>query len=138
MGEAAPEAVAAADRAGAVTGHATHLCPRCMTAVTVTGDPECGPAVHALTGREHGEDGHIVAPIDPGLLRAADVRDRKADSGALAALRLAWGDIYMFGHDEEGYWAASHSLSSAGGILRADTPEELGGLCAAESGAGPA
>jgi hypothetical protein len=50
-------------------------------------------------------------------------------SRALEALRLAWGDVYMFGRDERGYWAARPAAGS--GILSAGTPEELGMLCAA-------
>jgi hypothetical protein len=50
---------------------------------------------------------------------------------ALEALRLAWGDVYMFGHDEQGYWAARlHRPGTE--ILRADTPEELGKLLTAD------
>lgn len=55
----------------------------------------------------------------------------EAVSQALEALRLAWGDAYMFGHDEQGYWAARlHRPGTE--ILRADTPEELGKLLAAD------
>lgn len=57
----------------------------------------------------------------------------EAVSGALRALRLAWGDEFMLGHDERGYWAARRR--PGGGVLRAGTPRELGGLCAAATGA---
>ena len=64
---------------------------------------------------------------------AGGVTDSEHDleevSEALGALRLAWGDIYMFGHDEKGYWAAGHRPGTE--ILRAETAEQLGTLCAA-------
>jgi hypothetical protein len=62
-------------------------------------------------------------------------RDLEAVSRALGALRLAWGDVYLFGHDEQGYWAARPRAGTA--ILRGETPEELGILCAAGFEAGP-
>jgi hypothetical protein len=50
---------------------------------------------------------------------------------ALKVLQSAWGDLYMFGHDEQGPWAARlHRPGTE--ILRADTPEELGKLLAAD------
>jgi hypothetical protein len=52
-------------------------------------------------------------------------------SEALRALRLAWGDVYTFGHDEQGYWA-ERLHGPAAGRLRAGTPEELGKLLAAD------
>jgi hypothetical protein len=79
---------------------------------------------------------------------AADFeRDLGAVSHGLAALRAAWGDVFLFGHDERGYWAAPPSAGK--GWMCADTPEELGNQCAdfmeaeaasaagAEAGAGP-
>jgi hypothetical protein len=57
-------------------------------------------------------------------------------SEALRALRLAWGDTYMFGHDERGYWAARHHRPGTE-ILRAETAEQLGSLCAADFEAKP-
>ncbi|HEY1619663.1 MAG TPA: hypothetical protein VGG25_18725 [Streptosporangiaceae bacterium] len=62
--------------------------------------------------------------------------DLEEVSEALRALRLAWGDIYMFGHDEKGYRAARHH-SPGTEILRAETAEELGSLCAADFEAEP-
>jgi hypothetical protein len=71
---------------------------------------------------------------------ARDMADIEHDldlvSRALEALRLAWGDVYMFGHDEKGYWAARHGRPGAE-ILRAETAEELGLLCAADFEADP-
>jgi hypothetical protein len=64
MNEAAPQAAMAAERA---TGQ---VCRRCVGGVTVKGDPEWGPAVHAATGRERGADGHLVAPIDASIVQA--------------------------------------------------------------------
>ena len=54
-------------------------------------------------------------------------------SNVLQALRLAWGDVYLFGHDERGYWAAGCPGS---GIKRAETPEALGRLLAGDPAAG--
>ena len=66
--------------------------------------------------------------------RTADGHNRLATvSEALEALRAKWGDARIFGHGEQGYWAAGHPGS---GVLRAGTPEELDALCAGEPGAG--
>lgn len=43
---------------------------------------------------------------------------------ALSCLRLVFGDEFEIGHDEEGYWAYRHG--EIGGLMRADTPVELG------------
>lgn len=59
--------------------------------------------------------------------------DLAAVSRALLVLRLAWGDVYLFGHDEQGYWAARYHAGT--GVLRAETPEEMGERCAADCGA---
>ena len=64
---------------------------------------------------------------------ADGARDLETVSRALEALRLAWGDKWLFGHDEKGYWAAGRPGS---GIRRAGTPEELGELLV--GGSGPA
>ena len=45
---------------------------------------------------------------------------------ALTYLRLLWGDEFMIGHDEQGYWAAPHG--QIGHIMRAGSPDELGEL----------
>ena len=45
---------------------------------------------------------------------------------ALGYLRQLWGDEFMIGHDEQGYWAAPNG--QIGHIIRADDPEELGEL----------
>lgn len=44
---------------------------------------------------------------------------------ALSYLRLLWGDEFMIGHDEQGYWAARHG-QVGGPILRAAWPGDLG------------
>lgn len=62
--------------------------------------------------------------------------DLAAASQALGALRLAWSNVYMFGHDEKGYWAARPDRPGTG-ILRADTPGELGNLLTGDSGPEP-
>jgi hypothetical protein len=54
----------------------------------------------------------------------------------LAALRMHWGDVYVFGHDEQGYWAVRR-LCPGSGMLRGETAEELGALVAAEIKANP-
>ena len=61
--------------------------------------------------------------------------DLEAVSQALEALRPAWGDVYMFGHDEKGHWVARHHAGK--GVLRAETPKELGELCTADFEADP-
>jgi hypothetical protein len=63
-------------------------------------------------------------------------RDLEEVSEALRALRLAWGDTYMLGHDEKGYWAARHHRPGTE-ILRAETAEELGSRCVADFEAEP-
>lgn len=60
-------------------------------------------------------------------------RELETVSNMLQALRMAWGDVYMLGHDERGYWAAGGPGS---GIKRAETPEELGKLLAGDPAAG--
>jgi hypothetical protein len=60
-----------------------------------------------------------------------DVRNLLAVSLALGSLQAAWGGIYMFGHDGDGYWAARLHRPGTG-ILRAETAEELGQLCAGD------
>ena len=59
-----------------------------------------------------------------------------AVSDALMSLRLVWGDQCEFGHDERGYWAVPLDRPEAE-KLRADTPEELGQLLAADPAAAP-
>jgi hypothetical protein len=41
---------------------------------------------------------------------------------ALAALRLAWGGAYEFGHDRRGYWARRRG---GGGVITAAGPDRL-------------
>jgi hypothetical protein len=72
MKEAAPQAAKAADRV--IPRCAAHMCRKCTQAVTVTGDPEWGPAVHTATDDEFGADGHLVAPIDADIARAVMAR----------------------------------------------------------------
>jgi hypothetical protein len=71
---------AAGERSGIALPRATTVCRSCVQAVTVTGDREWGGAVHTATRRELGSDGHLVAPIGAGLVRAAMAR--KAGEGA--------------------------------------------------------
>lgn len=61
--------------------------------------------------------------------------DLAAVSQALEALRLAWGDSYMTGHDGKGYWAARPDR--IGSLMRAGTPGELGRLLAGDFGTDP-
>lgn len=54
------------------------ICRQCGDDVTITGpgpftggsvdSRDLAPAIHAGTGREAGEDGHAVAPIDSAIL----------------------------------------------------------------------
>ena len=60
--------------------------------------------------------------------QAADIEQ------ALGYLRLLWGDEFLIGHDEQGYWAAPHG--QIGHIIRADDPDELGELMNDYPGAG--
>ena len=46
---------------------------------------------------------------------------------ALGYLRLLWGDEFLIGHDEQGYWATRHG-DVGGPIMRADDPGKLGEL----------
>ena len=46
---------------------------------------------------------------------------------ALSYLRLLWGDEFLIGHDEQGYWATRHR-DVGGRIMRADDPGKLGAL----------
>ena len=67
---------------------------------------------------------------------AAAARGVTTVSQALEAPRLAWGDVYMFGRDEEGYWAARPDRPGTG-IHRAGDPEELCRLLADDFGSEP-
>jgi hypothetical protein len=58
---------AAGGRTSAMPLHATHVCRKCREPVRVQG----GKAVHSPTNREAGPDGHVAAPIEASLLRAA-------------------------------------------------------------------
>ncbi len=62
-----------------------------------------------------------AAPQAAGGTHTEDVQQ------ALDYLRLLWGDEFMIGHDEQGYWAAPAG-DDRGSIIRAGDPEELGGL----------
>lgn len=55
---------------------------------------------------------------------------------ALEALRHTWGHVFMFGYDNGQYWAVLHHRLGSG-VLRAETPEELGRLCADKFKASP-
>ena len=65
---------AAGERAGTVPPRATVVCHTCVQAVTIHGDPKWGKAVHTRTEQELGADGHLVAPIDADIVRAAMAR----------------------------------------------------------------
>jgi len=54
---------------------AGRVCRKCREPVTVQGDPQWGKAVHTATGKETGPGGHVAAPIDVGLVRAAMARE---------------------------------------------------------------
>jgi len=43
---------------------------------------------------------------------------------ALGYLKLLWGEEFLLGHDEQGYWAAPHG--QIGHIIRTDDADELG------------
>ena len=60
---------------GATLPRAGRVCRRCREPVTVQGDPQWGKPVHTATGREIGSDGHLAAPIDADLVRAAIARE---------------------------------------------------------------
>lgn len=62
-----------------------------------------------------------AAPQAAGGTHTEDVQQ------ALEYLRLLWGDEFLIGHDEHGYWATRHG-DVGGRILRADDPDELGEL----------
>jgi hypothetical protein len=61
-----------------------------------------------------------AAPQAAGGTHTEDVQQ------ALDYLLLLWGDEFIIGHDEQGYWAAPRRAT--GKIIRADDPGELGGL----------
>ena len=43
---------------------------------------------------------------------------------ALGYLQLLWGDEFLIGHDDQGYWAAPHG--QIGHIIRAADADKLG------------
>jgi hypothetical protein len=63
-----------------LTAYSRLCCRRCVQPVKITGDPQWGRAVHTVTSKETGPDGHLVAPIDADLARAAVAR--KAGEGS--------------------------------------------------------
>ena len=65
---------------------------------------------------------------------AENEHDPEVVGQALTSLRLSWGNVFMFGHDAKGYWAARPKAGS--GVLRAGTREELDELCTAALKAG--
>jgi len=65
----------AAGSKGAKLARAARLCRKCREPVTVQGDPQWGKPVHTATGNETGSDGHLAAPIDADLVRAAMARE---------------------------------------------------------------
>jgi hypothetical protein len=75
-----------------------------------------------------------------GRQAATGVADSEHDLGVVSrapkALRLAWGDVYTFGHDERGYRAAWPDRLETGQLC-ADTPEALGRLLAGDFEADP-
>jgi hypothetical protein len=68
-----------------------------------------------------------VAPQAAGGTHTEDVQQ------ALDYLTLLWGDEFMIGHDEQGYWAAPRHVT--GEIIRANDPGELGELMNGYAGA---
>jgi hypothetical protein len=65
---------AAGRPAGGAPQNAAVVCRARARPVTVLGDPDWGMALHAGTRRELGPDGHLVAPIDAGIIRASMTR----------------------------------------------------------------
>jgi hypothetical protein len=65
----------AAGSESATLPRAARVCRRCREPVTVQGDPQWGKPVHTATGNETGSDGHLAAPIDADLVRAAMARE---------------------------------------------------------------
>jgi hypothetical protein len=53
---------------------------------------------------------------------------------ALGYLRMLWGDEFIIGHDEQGYWA--HRRGEVGGLMRAASPDELGEKMNGSAGSG--
>jgi len=62
-------------RAGAEAPRGTHACRQCREPVTIVGDLQWGKAVHTATGQETGSGGHVAAPVDADLVRAAIARE---------------------------------------------------------------
>jgi hypothetical protein len=62
---------AAGRPAGVALLNAAVVCRARVKPVTVLGDPEWGMTLHAGRRRELGPDGHLVAPIDAGIIRAS-------------------------------------------------------------------
>jgi hypothetical protein len=58
--------------------------------------------------------------------QAAGGRHTEGVQQALDYLLLLWGDEFLIGHDDQGYWAAPRRVT--GEIIRAGDPGELGGL----------
>ena len=67
-----------------------------------------------------------AAPQAAGGTHAEDVQQ------ALDYLRLLWGDEFLIGHDEQGYWSAPNG--QIGQIIRAGDPGELGELMNGDAG----
>jgi hypothetical protein len=65
----------AAGSKGATLPRAGRVCRWCREPVTVQGDPQWGKPVHTATGKEIGAGGHLAAPIDADLVRAAIARE---------------------------------------------------------------
>lgn len=74
------------------------------------------------------------APPEAAQSLTESMYDLLAVSRASGSLQLAWGDVFEFGHDVDGYWAARLHRPGAA-VLRAETARELGRLCADEFGA---
>jgi hypothetical protein len=68
-----------------------------------------------------------AAPQAAGGMSAEDTEQ------ALGYLRLLWGDEFLIGHDEQGYWATRHG-EVGGRIMRADDPGKLGELMSGYDG----
>ena len=60
-----------------------------------------------------------AAPQAAGGTHTEDVQQ------ALDYLLLLWGDEFLIGHDDQGYWAAARRVTGA--IIRADDPGNWAG-----------
>lgn len=56
---------------------------------------------------------------------AADAASAEDVEQALTYLRLLWGDEFLIGHDDQGYWATRRG-EVGGKTLRSASPDDLG------------